>query len=201
MQILDPYWNIHEEIIHPKCGCVLSSGIDDPHCLKRSYIINDLLNGMMVKIFICNEYLRLKLKSYVDSNGGFNPNNSDFLIVLEYIIRQHVNFYKSTVLRRSYDFMNKELSYELCRRPFILAHIPLKEAVIECSKQHYNVALQEMVVAALKEYLEDDMTYKKYKTKYTEAHKLVKKIGRTCGDEKAIVIHELFTLLLTLKSK
>lgn len=198
-----------EIIIHPKCGCLHSKGINHPDCIKRTYFVTDIRAGYPTfkgekTITVCNEYLRIKIHEAAASQSHFHLDYFDFRKILKSIFREHMvidepDWSDKYFGRKHNDLYDLRIPYTLCERPYMSTSISFKEAIINVTSK-VNFTLEELIIPYFLDYLKTT-PYKKYKTKYMEAGRLAKKIRNTYGNEKKHIVNKLLTLLLTLKTK
>jgi hypothetical protein len=190
------------KITHNKCGCIESSGVKDPKCLKRRYVVEDIKRGKSIDIFICNEYLRLMLQQ--DKHYSWFAKKYAVHDVLKEIFKEYVHVEDFWIQRlgvsNKNDIANQYITYTLCDRPYIYSTISFLDAVEACCQNKYYGRLTYMVVDKFEDYINKN-EYKKYKSKYAEAGRLVRKIGRCFSNEREMLIQELLILLLKLKTK
>lgn len=187
------------KIIHHECKCMFSNGIEDKNCIKRSYVLSDYKNNRYVKIYYCNEYLRLKVAEWKDKHDYFN-----FNYFFENIIKEYVEPYNTCYYGyKERNLIDIRISATLCDSPKIITYIPILDAIDIIRLNYWTIdALAERIFQRVNCYLETNVRSKASKSKYTELIRLSNRIVREYSTEKKnLYINELFINILELKTK
>lgn len=197
---------LYKKIVHNSCGCIFSNGIKDENCLKRYYLLNDYQNGEQIKLYICNEYLRLlyaKEKSkYKDLRSYMQPQIEDVLFP---IFEQYINIYDY----KHFQFGRKKLlndigiRVQLCQQPKLYTYIPLLEAIEIIRLNNYIFTeFKNIVLEHIKDFINYYVRSKLSRNQYEKIITLSNAITKEWDSNKReIKINELFITILELKTK
>lgn len=187
-------------IYHEECGCLFADNIRSDECRKRYYTVRDLENQDTKQIVICNEYIRLMLNEYQIGKRfvGYNTRQYKVERIIEEIIGEYVNI-GNAVYSRGNDLTDVSINFVVCERPWICRTINLVPA-LEMIREG-NFMIYEETFNAIKNYLERT-TYKKYKTKYADTMRLLRKAQSFIGSkQREIVINSMFNNILQMQIK
>lgn len=197
---------LYKKIVHNSCGCIFSNGIEDENCLKRYYLLNDYQNGEQIKLYICNEYLRLlyaKEKSkYKDTRYYMQPQIEDVLFP---VFEQYINIYdyKHFQFGRKKSLNDIGIRVQLCQQPKLYTYIPLLEAIEIIRLNNYIFTeFKNIVLEHIKDYINYYVKSKLSRNQYEKIITLSNAITKEWDSNKREVkINELFINILELKTK
>lgn len=122
---------------HGDCHHLNGSHISDDNCLKRYIDVIDILSLDMKRIFVCNEYFRLKIRQDMSNYDLHLPRHfkkyyhwdyKDYLwkeIIIENTSYTEDDFFSLSELRRTnkQTAISMKADVTICERPFIVARI------------------------------------------------------------------------------
>jgi len=186
---------------HNECCCLFADGVRDIHCIKRYYNVADYDNDEFKTIAICNELVRVKVREFIYRNGDNNYIKqyvaSD---IIESIIQENINI-QSTVERWHYygnDLFDSTVGVTVVDRPNIYRNFSLKEA-LDLYLNGNNMITQPLL-NTVDNYLNNNI-YKKYKNKYADLIRIIKKLRKSYGEERTLLTTELFVNIHKLNIK
>jgi hypothetical protein len=91
------------------------------------------------------------------------------------------------------------MNITVCSRPFVWVHLNIVEA-IEKYLENDSLILYNEISKHILSYMKS-ITYKKYKTKYEFIRIKLNKMKYTYGDEKSILMNEIFVEILQTQYK
>ena len=191
-----------KRIIHTECDCLWSKDVFDDKCRKRWFLVNDIELGEFKYIGVCNQHLSLLINDKFIKDESWVKNRATiYEKVVEDIISKYINIGSiwSTNFNDN-DLVNKTISFTICERPYIFRRISLLDS-IELYFKNNSWQLRDKIISRIKEYLENENIYKKYKTKYKQSLALCNKLKKTYGDEKENIINEILINILEMNIK
>jgi hypothetical protein len=113
---------------------------------------------------------------------------------------EHITkFNYSNRFQYSNELSSRNITIEICSRPFVFKSINLLDA-IKLYLDNKSHTLKDALIREIHLYL-SDIQYKKYKTKYKKTITLLKRFDNKWGDEKTLALNELFINILELNIK
>lgn len=197
---------LYKKIVHNHCGCIFSNGIEDENCLKRYYLLNDYQNGKQIKLYICNEYLRLlyvkERRKYKDTFSYMQPQIEDILFP---IFEQYINIYNYKYFKfgREKSLNDIGIRVQLCQQPKLYTFIPLIEAIEIIRLNNYIFEdFKYIVLEHIKDYINFSVKSKLSQKQYEKIITLSNAITKQWDlNKREIKINELFINILDLKTK
>ncbi len=186
---------------HNECCCLFAEGVRDIKCIKRYYNVADYDNDKFKTIAICNELVRVKVREFIYRKGD-NSYIKQYVVsdIIESIIQENINI-QSTVKRWHYygnDLFDATLYVSVVERPNIYRTFSLKEA-LDLYLNGNNMISQPLLYA-VENYL-NNIIYKKYKTKYADLIRIIKKLRKSYGEQRTLLTTELFVNIHKLNIK
>lgn len=186
---------MYKKIIHTECGCLNANDVFDENCRKRYLLIKDVYKGEYFYLGICNQYIGLLLQEKKIEMGYANFHQSyEYANIIENILNEYIeditpHYYRTNGNQN--DIANRYLRFTVCDRPWISTSINVIDAIGLVTKKR-NYIIEEKLWNDIENYLTSSHIYNKYKTKYRDCFKLIRKIKHTYGSEKEVIINELF---------
>ena len=185
---------------HNECCCLFADGVRDIHCIKRYYNVADYDNNEFKTIAICNELVRVKVREFIYRNGD-NNYIKQYVVsdIIESIIQENINI-GSTVKRWQLgnDLFDTTVEVAVVERPNIYRTFTLKEA-LDLYLNRNNMIAQPLL-NTVDNYLNNNI-YKKYKNKYADLIRIIKKLRKSYGEERTLLTTELFVNIHKLNIK
>ena len=185
---------------HNECYCLFADGVRDIHCIKRYYNVADYDNDEFKTIAICNELVRVKVREFIYRNGD-NNYIKQYVVsdIIESIIQENINI-GSTVKRWQLgnDLFDTTVEVAVVERPNIYRTFTLKEA-LDLYLNRNNMIAQPLL-NTVDNYLNNNI-YKKYKNKYADLIRIIKKLRKSYGEERTLLTTELFVNIHKLNIK
>jgi len=185
---------------HNECCCLFADGVRDIHCIKRYYNVADYDNDEFKTIAICNELVRVKVREFIYRNGD-NNYIKQYVVsdIIESIIQENINI-GSTVKRWQLgnDLFDTTVEVAVVERPNIYRTFTLKEA-LDLYLNRNNMIAQPLL-NTVDNYLNNNI-YKKYKNKYADLIRIIKKLRKSYGEERTLLTTELFVNIHKLNIK
>ena len=188
----------------------LSKSLALDKCYRRRYFIYDVYGSDYGDVLeVCNDYLKYKIQDVkkrkdADRAVYYELDRCDFRQALREIIYESI---KKPEQVQSYwkgafntNIAEYNVTYEICCKPYITETLPLRYAaqlsLNGIASEPLNFALHQ----ALWKYL-STMEYKKYKTKYKEAVRLLKKMNYRQPADCRELFEELLLSIFQFKIK
>ena len=188
----------------------LSKSLALDKCYRREYLIHDIYKGGWADdtILVCNDYLKYKIQDVKtrrkNTIGYWHGSYCDFRQALKEIIYESIRkpeelqpWYKNSCTK---NLAERNVTYSICFKPFLTETIPLKYAAQLCLNGLSSSPLDFALHQALWQYL-STMEYKKYKTKYREAARLLKKMAHRQPSDCPQLFEELLLSIFQFKIK
>jgi len=188
-----------DSVYHNECSCLFAQNVEDEKCLKRFYHLYNYEKNCFVKLFICNETIRLKLNGLRDGRCNTYLSRYDVDKVLISIFKDYVPIHNFNWSVEGNDLLDRNISITICDRPYVITSLKLTEA-IELYLDNGSRELFSDITNVILEYMKN-LTYKKYKTKYESIRKKLKKIKHSYGTERDIFMNEVFIEILQTQCK
>ena len=189
-----------EVVTHSECACIYGHDVFSDKCLKRTYFILDPIKDDFKYLSICNELIRLKIAKEKINKTSFIKSRYYYEEVIEKIMLEHITkFNYSDRFKYSNELSERNITIEICSRPFVCKSINLLDA-IKLYLDNKSHTLKDALIREIHLYL-SDIQYKKYKTKYKKTIALLKRFDNKWGDEKTLALNELFINILELNIK
>jgi hypothetical protein len=186
---------------HNECCCLFAEGVRDIKCIKRYYNVADYDNDEFKTIAICNELVRVKVREFIYRNGD-NKHIQHYIAsdIIESIIQENINI-QSTVKRwqsSGNDLFDSKVYVLVVERPNIYRTFSLKEALD--LYLNGNNMITPPLLDTVDSYL-NNIIYKKYKNKYVDLIRIIKKLRKSYGEERTLLTTELFVNIHKLNIK
>lgn len=186
-------------VYHNECSCLLVNNVEDDKCLKRYYHLYDYKKNKFIKLFICNETIRLKLNNERIKLDSMYTGKYQIDKVLIDIFKQYVYINNGWDNKMNNDLLSKHINITICSRPFVWFNLDIVDA-IEKYLENDSILLYNEISNHILSYMKS-ITYKKYKTKYEFIKKKLNKMRYMYGDEKSILMNEIFVEILQTQYK
>lgn len=188
-----------DAVYHNECSCLFAQNVEDEKCLKRFYHLYDYKKNCFVKLFICNETIRLKLNQRRIKLDSEYISEYQIDQVLIDIFEQYVFINNGWENKMNNDLLSKPINITICSRPFVWFQLNIVDA-IEKYLENGSIILYDKISNHILSYMES-ITYKKYKSKYEFIRKKLNKMKYMYGDEKSILMNEIFVEILQTQYK
>lgn len=191
-----------EPVVYKECMCRSN------HCYNyRDYAICDYHNGKMIKLRICNNFIKNEFNNIEHSAGHrymFYPNHYIYNKIIEGCIIANTGFTRNDFDRLDrHDRRHKRyVLLPVCIRPYILTNVPLPDALKvaygRVGEDILKSGFFERVNSTLLEELTILLQYKKYKHQHNLAEKIIGIIsrGHLLSDSE---LFDVLTLIFNLK--
>ncbi|MCP4354327.1 MAG: hypothetical protein GY793_01600 [Proteobacteria bacterium] len=187
-----------DAVYHNECSCLFANNVEDEDCLKRFYHLYDYKNNSFIKLFICNETIRLKLNQIRINKGSTYLGKYEVGKVLDSIFKEYVSLGDGRYYDVGNDLLDRHVHITVCSRPYTYTSIKLTEAIEIYLENNSRLLFNEIKIIIL-DYMRN-ITYKKYKTKYESIRRKLKKIDNY-GTNKDILMNEVFIEILQTQCK
>lgn len=197
---------MNKDIVYGKeCSCLFANSTVEDKCLKRYYQVVLPETNELKYVAICNDYVRLRLadfrikNKYHYRNEAYEAEKVIFEIVAEELNIEKRYIYTDWRKSNSNELFDREVSFELCDRPYMHLHYPMREAIEKAIKSDRR--FKEKVVVTIRDYVET-MNYKKYKSKYKSLSPILNKIKKEWREEYLeVLFNELLVTILEINVK
>lgn len=191
-------------IYHDECACLFANNVRDKECLNRYYKLYDVESNSFLTVVICNELIRLLVSKGLNKSKDYYFSSAKDRVqlvecILKDIFKKYIKLDSDDHYTYSNDLFDSRISIIISQRPYIYRYLNFKHA-IQLYLNNNNNLIREDIINTIHYYM-DKMQYKKYKTRYKDVKILTNKIKYTYGEDKKILINELFTKLLELQIK
>jgi len=192
-----------EEIIyHNECCCLFADNVMSDKCHKRYYEVTNWKTGRKKRIFICNDLIRLKLNREREDIGNSRwTNKYDVDQIIQEIISNYVDCNNRYFGSKGNDLTDRKVIFNVCERPHLTHSVYLLDAIkfyLTC--ENYNEVLYQSIKETILRYMEN-LTYKKYKTKYKSIKIKIKKMHYTYLEERKQLMNEIITEIFETQYK
>lgn len=193
-----------ETIYHGKCEHFDCNNIRSRLCIKRYYFPYNLRTGKQFKLAICNEFIKLKFHEFYGKIKDSSYRSRAYDLHVKEIITQSILEASGCFNEATYligrEFDDNIIYVDICFKPKVRFAVNIIEGLELYLNGHR--ALAPELNYKLRRWVDEIYQYKKYKTKYSEIIRLIKKIsiyGKVEGENE--IINDIFIKILELKTK
>lgn len=194
----------YTDIFHGQCEHLFTDDIHSDDCVKRYFEVFDPYKEKVQRIVICNEYLKLLVRTKQYEKQEHTYYGSPFDNVMENVFDQYTVTKIHAWMERGSE-SNPTVRYTVCQRPHLCSQIRLFEAIRIITTWDYPPSImhcnfRDRVVESVRRTAEYYHKYAKYKYQWIEIRRLIKGLDRyyNCFDEK--IYKDLFLIFFEIQS-
>lgn len=188
--------NLYEDIVsHGTCECLYHSHKDIKHCYHRRYFrVYNPIEGNHYRISVCKEAFRLHF------NQLYFGRENDFARFFTYDISKYIlsildipSAYEKYPAKPAHHLPHIHIT--ICNKPYTYITVSFKD-VVQWYLNNKNYWLQDKLILAVREFLQQKERVKKYVSACNAIKSLLRKLSCAYNEENEIIINEILLLIL-----
>jgi hypothetical protein len=100
------------KIYNPICYSLYTDDVNDEKCLKRRFLVWDIVKSSEIEVFVCAEYFRLLVDKHKKNHCSWNSLDTSVFLAIEEAVSEYVPYWdifrKSSCYQRVFGNQNKK---------------------------------------------------------------------------------------------
>ena len=194
------------EVVKTRCVCL------DHEICERKYMTIDSIFEYKTYVFeICRSLLSSRISKFSTDSNRYYTKSRDVEDAYCELIRDYIDEFRNIPLNSyvyntstSYDnLLNRSFHIMLSERPWITYHLTIQDFLdLSIDNDHFFYKHYNRIAPMLFDYFESSYErYKKYKVRFENLGRIVKKLKHSTGSNTDFLINEMLIELLDINSK